>query len=173
MLASLACAPGAWLAVIGRAASPSEKTARPHIVSRLEAKRAAEIKSIEIKAESWTGRRSVAACARRAPRPRRVRTARSWRGIVPFTHLARGGAYDSHHRTAGIAGRTRRRSGRVAARGAAPLAGSMTNFTAPSRMARLGRAARGASDRVLNGEISAARPVHSIAGFPRDAAGGL
>src|SRR5262249_32272503 len=29
-----------------------------------------------------------------------------------------GGAYDSHHRTAGIAGRTRRRGGRVAARGA-------------------------------------------------------
>jgi hypothetical protein len=29
-----------------------------------------------------------------------------------------GGAYDSHHRTAGIAGRTRRRSGCVAARGA-------------------------------------------------------
>jgi hypothetical protein len=29
-----------------------------------------------------------------------------------------GGAYDSHHRTAGIAGRTRRRGGSVAARGA-------------------------------------------------------
>src|SRR5215831_171975 len=29
-----------------------------------------------------------------------------------------GGAYDSHHRTAGIAGRTRRRGGCVAARGA-------------------------------------------------------
>src|SRR5262245_7988152 len=29
-----------------------------------------------------------------------------------------GGAYDSHHRTAGIAGRTRRRDSRVAARGA-------------------------------------------------------
>ena len=29
-----------------------------------------------------------------------------------------GGAYDGHHRTAGIAGRTRRRGGRVAARGA-------------------------------------------------------
>jgi hypothetical protein len=32
-----------------------------------------------------------------------------------------GGAYDSHNRTAGIAGRTRRRGGRVAARGARPL----------------------------------------------------
>src|SRR5262249_29943283 len=31
-----------------------------------------------------------------------------------------GGAYDSHHRTAGIAGRARRRSSGVAARGAAP-----------------------------------------------------
>src|SRR5262249_41699265 len=29
-----------------------------------------------------------------------------------------GGAYDSHHRTAGVAGRTRRRGGRLAARGA-------------------------------------------------------
>src|SRR5262249_27085313 len=34
-----------------------------------------------------------------------------------------GGAYDSHHRTAGIAGRTRRRSGRIAARGARAAAG--------------------------------------------------
>jgi hypothetical protein len=33
-----------------------------------------------------------------------------------------GGAYDSHHWTAGIAGRTRRRSGRVAARGAGAAA---------------------------------------------------
>src|SRR5262245_6482275 len=41
-----------------------------------------------------------------------VKTARWWRGIVRFTHLAReGGAYDSHHRAAGIAGRTRRRGG--------------------------------------------------------------
>src|SRR5262249_55300551 len=55
------------------------------------------------------------------PRPRRghaVRTARSWRGIVAFTHPRTGGAHDSHHRTAGIAGRTRRRGGRVAACGA-------------------------------------------------------
>src|SRR6516165_9148418 len=45
------------------------------------------------------------------------KTARSWRGIVAFTHLRTGGAYDSHHRTAGIAGRARRR-GNMAARGA-------------------------------------------------------
>src|SRR5262249_31053990 len=48
---------------------------------------------------------------------RAVRTALSWRGILPFTHPRTGGAHDSLHRTAGIAGRTRRR-GRVAARGA-------------------------------------------------------
>src|SRR5262249_14377162 len=35
-----------------------------------------------------------------------------------------GGAYDSHHRTAGIAGRTRRRGGCVAARGARAADGS-------------------------------------------------
>src|SRR5262249_21919216 len=44
-----------------------------------------------------------------------VKTARSRRGIVPFTPPREGGAYDSHHWTAGIAGRTRR-CGRVAAR---------------------------------------------------------
>src|SRR5262249_52953555 len=33
-----------------------------------------------------------------------------------LTHLAREGAYDSHHRTAGVAGRTRRRGGRLAVR---------------------------------------------------------
>src|SRR5262252_6193372 len=80
MLASLSCAPGGWLAVIGRAASPSEKTARPHIVSRLrdEVKRAL---------------RSALACAPPAPGAAPLGTARSWRGIVPFTltHLAREG----------------------------------------------------------------------------------
>src|SRR6516164_9007477 len=40
-------------------------------------------------------------------------------GVVPFpTHLATGGAYDSHHRTAGVAGRAWRRGSRVAARDA-------------------------------------------------------
>ena len=41
-------------------------------------------------------------------------------GVVslPLRTSRTGGAYDSHHRTAGIAGRTRRGSGRVAARGA-------------------------------------------------------
>src|SRR5215472_5843353 len=48
---------------------------------------------------------------------RAVRTARSWRGIVAFTHPRTGGAHDSHHRTAGIAGRTRRHGSRLAARG--------------------------------------------------------
>src|SRR6516165_1504312 len=39
-----------------------------------------------------------------------------------------GGAYDSHHRTAGIAGRTRRR-GRVAARGARAAVGGRFRLT--------------------------------------------
>jgi len=39
-----------------------------------------------------------------------------------------GGAYDSHHQTAGIAGRTRRRGGRVAARGAGAAAGQNPAF---------------------------------------------
>ena len=52
-----------------------------------------------------------------------VRTARSWRGIVAFTHPRAGGAYDSHHRTAEIACRTRRRDG-VAARGARAAGGN-------------------------------------------------
>src|SRR5262245_13740679 len=51
------------------------------------------------------------ACAPLAPGAALLGTALSWRGIVPFTHLAR------HPRTAGIAGRTWRRGG-VAARGA-------------------------------------------------------
>src|SRR5262245_6029301 len=40
-------------------------------------------------------------------------TTRSWRGIVAFTHPRTGGAHDSHHRKAGIPGRTRRRGGRL------------------------------------------------------------
>src|SRR5262245_55425739 len=51
-----------------------------------------------------------------------VRTARSWRGIVAFTHPRTGGAHDSHHWTAGIAGRTRRRGCLLAARGAGAAA---------------------------------------------------
>src|SRR5215470_1762510 len=48
-----------------------------------------------------------------------VKTARLRCDIVPFTRRPRmGGAYDSHHRTAGIAGCTRRRDRCVAARGA-------------------------------------------------------
>ena len=41
------------------------------------------------------------------------------RGVVPCPYAPRtGGAYDSHHRTAGIAGCTRRRGRCLAARGA-------------------------------------------------------
>src|SRR6516164_11112711 len=71
MLASLSCAPGGWLAVIGRAASPSEKTARPHIVSRL--------------------RDEVKRRGPPAPVAALLGTARSRRAIVPSTHLAREG----------------------------------------------------------------------------------
>src|SRR5262245_48240495 len=71
------CAPRRRFAVIERAATPSEKTARPHIVSPLrdEVKRALR-------------------CADVRPRRhgcRAVRTARSRRGILPSTHLAREG----------------------------------------------------------------------------------
>src|SRR6516164_7031346 len=98
MLASRACALRRWLAVIGRAASPSEKTARANIVPQVR-----------------DGvKRPVPGAARAGCHA--VRTARSWRRIVPFTHLAREGAYDSHHRTAGIAGGSRWRGGHVAAR---------------------------------------------------------
>src|SRR5215471_19107512 len=44
-----------------------------------------------------------------------------------------GGAYDSHHRTAGIACRTRRRSGGVAARGARAAAAAATDHRFPGR----------------------------------------
>src|SRR5262249_5559092 len=47
-----------------------------------------------------------------------VKTARSRRGIVLFYAPRTGGAHDSHHRTAGVAGRTRRRGSRVATGGA-------------------------------------------------------
>src|SRR5262245_11096616 len=39
-----------------------------------------------------------------------------------------GGVYDSHHRTAGIAGHTRRRGGRMAARGARAAAGQAHRY---------------------------------------------
>src|SRR5262245_21485606 len=42
-----------------------------------------------------------------------------------------GGAYDSHHRTAEVAGRTRRRGGRVAARGARAAASSAGDRISP------------------------------------------
>src|SRR5262249_9329092 len=63
------------------------------------------------------------------------KTARSWRGIVPFTHLAREGAYDSHYLTAGIAGCTRRRGGIVAARGARAAAGDAGDRVSQRRVA--------------------------------------
>src|SRR5262245_10787180 len=109
MLASLSCAPGGWLAVVGRAASPSEKTARVNIVPQVreEVKRALR-------------------CARRAParagcRSVRDSTLAAWYRSVYAPRT--GGAYDRQPRTTGIAGRTRRRGGRVAARGARAAGG--------------------------------------------------
>jgi len=47
-------------------------------------------------------------------------------GVVSLPYAPRAeGAYDSHHRTAGIAGRTRRRGRGVAARGASAAAEPM------------------------------------------------
>src|SRR5215468_5509050 len=74
------------------------------------------------KQKSWAGRCPVAACARRAPPPAPGpawlgdSTLMAWYSCLYAPRT--GGAYDSHHRTAGVAGRTRRRGGGVAARGA-------------------------------------------------------
>ena len=105
---------GGWLAVIGRAASPSEKTARPEIVS-LRSVAVPEDNTFDVSwVTSLTGhelhrfrypsvnewRRLIrknlrcglcSACAPPAPVAARLGTARPWRGMVPFTHLAREG----------------------------------------------------------------------------------
>src|SRR5215468_10605220 len=73
----------------------------------------------------------------RGPGAALLGTARWWRGIVPFTHLAREGAHDSHHRTARIAGRTRRRGGCVAARGARAAADDAGDRLFEQRFARV------------------------------------
>ena len=74
---------------------------------------------------SGAGRRSVAVCVRSAPRPGAALLGQHARCVVsfPLRTSRTGGAYDSRHRTAGIAGRTRRHGGRVAARGARAAAG--------------------------------------------------
>src|SRR5262249_37983464 len=59
---------------------------------------------------------------------RAVGTARSWRGTVQYAPRT-AGAYDSHHRTEGIAGRTRRHGRGVAARRA--RAAAITNLSRP------------------------------------------
>src|SRR5262249_36057745 len=117
--------PGGWLAVIGRAASPSEKTARPHIVLRLRDEVKRRGKSHEIKPESSGHAAIRCSLCRRAPRPRRCRAVRDSTLVAWYSSLyapRTGGAHDSHHRAAGIAGRTRR-SGGVAARVAGATAG--------------------------------------------------
>src|SRR5262249_51816428 len=96
------------------------RSGAPAAVPRISASGAKQT-TLESKPERSLGRRSVEVGARRAAPPargpRRFRRVRSWRGIVAFTHPRTGGAYDSHHRTAGIAGRTRRHGSSVAARG--------------------------------------------------------
>ena len=88
-----------------------------------------------------------------------VKTARWWRGIVVFTHLAREGAYDRHHRTAGIAGCTRRRGSGVAARGGSAAAGKSRSHRIPRPRARFclvepggGAAGRSARPRLGRGQ---------------------
>ena len=69
---------------------------------------------------------SVEAGARRAApaAPGAALLGQRARGVVSFPlRTSRGRAYDSHHRTAGIAGCTRRRGSRVAARGARTAGG--------------------------------------------------
>src|SRR5262245_36425817 len=85
---------GGWLAVVGRAASPSEKTARVNIFSQ---------------------RREEVKCS---PSPSAALWGQHARGVVSSPYAPRtGGAYDSHHWTAGIAGCTRRWCGGVSAWG--------------------------------------------------------
>src|SRR5262249_15351864 len=65
-------------------------------------------------------RRPCLASPRRVPRCRDSTLVACYRSLyAPRT----GGAHDSHHRTAGIAGRARRRGGSVAARGARAAGG--------------------------------------------------
>ncbi len=101
-----------WLAAIGRATRPQSR-APAHGLAGPGRSEAARRKINDV------GRlASVAACAPPCARAggHAVRTARLRRGIVAFTHPRTGGAHDSHHWTAGIAGRSRRRGGGVAAR---------------------------------------------------------
>src|SRR5262249_19010954 len=78
---------------------------------------------------------SVAASGVRPVRAggRAVRTARSWRGILPLYAPRTGGAYDSHHRTAEVVGRARWRGGHVAARGAGAAAEGLAHGGSRSR----------------------------------------
>src|SRR5262245_56056515 len=91
------------------------------------------------KQKSWAGQCPVAACARHALRRAECRAVRdstlvSWYRCLYAPRM--GGAYDSHHRTAGIAGRTQRRSRRVAARGARAAAGANVADMCPDGLRR-------------------------------------
>ena len=90
------------LPLLGGAVSPTEKTARVNIIPQAQE----EVKR-QIKPEG----RAALRCSARVVRGQHSR------GVVAFPYAPRaGGAYDSHHRTAGIAGCTRRCGGCVAAR---------------------------------------------------------
>src|SRR5262245_39948530 len=78
------------------------------------------------------------ACGPPAPGCRAVRdsTLVAWYRSVYAPRT--GGAYDSHHRTTGIAGRSRRRGGVVAARGACAAAQGADNRGSRGRGLRFG-----------------------------------
>src|SRR5215813_8224096 len=85
---------------------------------------AAENKSLEIK----------------TLRPRRVPRDSTLVAWYPSLYAPRtGGAYDSHHRTAGIAGRTRRRGGGLAARDARATVGDAGDRISRSRFGAVRR----------------------------------
>src|SRR5215470_718621 len=135
MLASLSCAPGGWLAVVGRAASPSEKTARINIIPQVqeEVKRGPKITSqtqAEVFGPSGAPLQPVPGVRpiRAGCRPVRDSTLVAWYSSVYAPRT--GGAYDGHHRTARVAGRTRWRGCRVAAAG--PRAARRRAPAAPS-----------------------------------------
>src|SRR5262249_30531332 len=76
--------------------------------------------------KTWAGRALLRRVLRMRPARAGCRAVRD-STLVAWYHFLyaprTGGAYDSLHRTAGIAGRTRRRGGGVAARGARAAAG--------------------------------------------------
>src|SRR5262245_28767594 len=103
----------------GRAAPPSEKTARPHIVSQVRQEGKWGGRTIIRSNQARGVSRAALRCSCSGVRPARAGCRGTARFVTWYRSLyapRTGGAHDSHHRTAGIAGRTRRRGGGVAAR---------------------------------------------------------